>query len=158
MYKRQIIHGPPGTGKTTAVKLLAKENGFQLVDTKADTPRTCQKMSNIIRKVSIYGEKGILLLDDAETFISETSGTKYLTKLIKSNTYKFGVILIINQIDTSLENIACISTVVKFDKLSAKDTYNIFQKITSRVSKFAMVPPFASYIICLLYTSPSPRD
>lgn len=142
-----IIHGPPGTGKTTAVKLLAKENGFQLLDTKADTQRTCQKMGNNIRKVSIYGKKGILLLDDAETFISETSGTKYLTKLIKSNTYKFGVILIINQIDTSLENIACISTVVKFDKVSAKDTYSIFQRITSRVRKFSMVPPFASYII-----------
>lgn len=142
-----IIHGPPGTGKTTAVKLLAKENGFDLVDTKADTQRTCQKMGNILRKVSIYGEKGILLLDDAETFISETSGAKYLSKLIKTNTYKFGIVLIINQIDASLEHIACISTVVEFEKISAKDTYHIFQKITSRVSKFSMIPPFASYII-----------
>lgn len=141
-----LIHGPSGIGKTSSVKILAKKNGFKLVHTHADIQRTCQKMSNLIQKVSIYGKSGILVLDDAETYIYETSGTKYLSKLIKGNR-NLGIIIIVNEIDASLESIRDVSSVVKFDHLSGQDTYKIFQRISSRVNKFCYIPPFASYLI-----------
>lgn len=140
-----LIHGPSGVGKSSIVDLIARQNGFSLVHTHADIQRTCQKMNNLFKKVSIIGKSGVLVLDDAETFIQETSGTRYLSKTLRSMDY--GIIIIVNEIDSSLENIRDISTVVKFNKLSQRETYKLFRRVTAKVSEHSYVPPMASYFI-----------
>lgn len=143
-----LIHGPSGVGKSSIVDLIARQNGFNLVHTHSDIQRTCQKMNNLFKKVSIIGKSGILVLDDAETFIQETSGTRYLSKILRSVDYiDYGIIIIVNEIDSSLENIRDISTVIKFNKLSQSETYKLFRRMTTKVSEYSYIPPMASYFI-----------
>src|SRR5712692_10810261 len=68
--KAALLVGPPGTGKTTLVNLLAKETGMNLVDLNASDVRTKDKlqkrMGEAMNTVSLLGERSLIFLDEVD--------------------------------------------------------------------------------------------
>lgn len=68
--KAAILVGPPGTGKTTLVHLLAARSGLNLVELNASDVRTKEKLSRRIGEVlastSLLGERTLVFLDEVD--------------------------------------------------------------------------------------------
>jgi replication factor C large subunit len=68
--KAALLVGPPGTGKTTFVKLLAQANGMNLVDLNASDVRTKdmlgRRIGEAMTTVSLFGERTLIFLDEVD--------------------------------------------------------------------------------------------
>ncbi len=68
--KAALLVGPPGTGKTTFVTLLAKASGMNLIDLNASDVRTKdklqKKMGEAMSTVSLFGERSLIFLDEVD--------------------------------------------------------------------------------------------
>ena len=68
--KAALLMGPPGTGKTTFVNLLARTSGMNLVDLNASDVRTKEmlrkRMGEAMGTVSLFGEKSLIFLDEVD--------------------------------------------------------------------------------------------
>ena len=68
--KAVLLVGPPGTGKTTTVHLVAKEAGLQLLELNASDSRTKEKLSRklgeAIASTSLFGETNLIFLDEVD--------------------------------------------------------------------------------------------
>ncbi|KAG5191298.1 hypothetical protein JKP88DRAFT_251631 [Tribonema minus] len=76
-----IIHGPPGTGKTTLVRLCAAKHDVALFSSGADEPRTQAQLTGIINNATALRQT--MFLDDADMFVFEPSGIACLSKCIR---------------------------------------------------------------------------
>jgi replication factor C large subunit len=66
-----FLHGPPGTGKTCSVHVLAEELGFDLLEINASDYRTRTRMEELIgraatQNITIFGKKRLILFDEME--------------------------------------------------------------------------------------------
>jgi len=65
-----LLVGPPGTGKTTTVHLVAEELKLNLVELNASDSRTREKLSKkmgaVISSTSLFGEKTLVFLDEVD--------------------------------------------------------------------------------------------
>ncbi|HXW94144.1 MAG TPA: AAA family ATPase [Nitrososphaerales archaeon] len=68
--KAILLVGPPGTGKTTTVHLVAKEMGLQLVELNASDSRTKERLSKkvgeAIASTSLFGGVSLIFLDEVD--------------------------------------------------------------------------------------------
>ena len=68
--KAALLVGPPGTGKTTTVHLVAREMGLQLVELNASDSRTQEKLSRkmgeAIASTSLFGGTSLIFLDEVD--------------------------------------------------------------------------------------------
>jgi replication factor C large subunit len=70
--KRAVfLHGPPGTGKTSSVHVLAEELGYDLLEINASDYRTRTRMEELIgrattQNVTIFGKRRLILFDEME--------------------------------------------------------------------------------------------
>ena len=65
-----LLVGPPGTGKTTTVHLLARKMGFQLVELNASDSRTKEKLSRKVGEAiasrNLWGGSSLIFLDEVD--------------------------------------------------------------------------------------------
>jgi replication factor C large subunit len=68
--KAALLVGPPGTGKTTLVELVAKEEGLNLVELNAsDTRKKDQlerRIGEAVMSESLFGEGSLIFLDEVD--------------------------------------------------------------------------------------------
>jgi replication factor C large subunit len=107
--KAAFIHGPPGTGKTSAVHILAKENGFDLFEVNASDTRTKKLLEIRIgralnQNVTIFGKKRMILFDEMEGISGQKDrgGIQSILAMIKNT--NIPIILIATTIKENMEN------------------------------------------------------
>ncbi len=65
-----LLIGPPGTGKTTTVHLVAKKMGLQLIELNASDSRTKEKLAKkigeAIASTSLFGGTSLIFLDEVD--------------------------------------------------------------------------------------------
>ncbi|MEK7526447.1 MAG: AAA family ATPase, partial [Patescibacteria group bacterium] len=68
--KALILHGPPGTGKTTLIHAAAKENNLEIFELNASDLRNRDKLESVLKPASIQQsliKKGkIILMDELD--------------------------------------------------------------------------------------------
>ncbi|HOE93112.1 MAG TPA: replication factor C large subunit [Methanofastidiosum sp.] len=88
--KALLIYGPPGSGKTTMVKVLAKELGYDLIELNASDKRDQTVLNRIVGNAAssktLFGYKKIILLDEADNIHGKEDfgGAKALLEIIKN--------------------------------------------------------------------------
>jgi replication factor C large subunit len=88
--KAMLLVGPPGTGKTTMVTLLAREAGMSLIDLNASDVRTKDKLEKKVgeatRTVSLFGETSLIFLDEVDGLLgrSDYGGVEFIKDAIKT--------------------------------------------------------------------------
>ena len=144
-----FVEGSSGVWKSTAIILCAKEHGYQVVHTQSDTQRTPHRLDSILRRLDIMGQGGVLLLDELESFIKETTSLRWLMGLLKSDRDTL-VVVVCNAVDKSFHQIRDMSTVVRFYPYSVSETYRTLLLLSQRVSSFCHLPPMDCYFIATM--------
>jgi len=68
--KAALLVGPPGTGKTTTVHLVAEKLGLQLVELNASDARTkdrlSRRMGELVGSANLFGSGSLIFLDEVD--------------------------------------------------------------------------------------------
>lgn len=150
-----FVHGKSGTGKSTTVAMVAKKFNFEAVTTYADRSRTPARLEGVVREACVHGHRGVVVLDDFEIFLSETTSLRVLSKLLRKlvsasrKTSRCMFVIISNSKHKLFGPLQDISTVVRFEPLLPREINKIFNRLATRVEEYAYVPPMASFFSSL---------
>lgn len=98
--KAILLHGPPGTCKTTAVHALAKDLNLELVEVNASDYRTAdeinKKLGNAVSQMSLFGGNKLVFIDEADGVSGQKDrgGVKAIVNIISKS--KFPIIIASN--------------------------------------------------------------
>lgn len=150
-----FVHGESGTGKSTAVSMIARKFNFKTVTTYADQSRTPARLEGVVREAGVYGSRGVVVLDDFEIFLSETTSLRVLSKLLRQllgagdrsePPSRCLFIIISNSTHKLFGALQDVSTKVCFQRLQQKEIYKIFNRLATRVRNHSYIPPMATYL------------
>ena len=116
-----LLIGPPGVGKTTIVKALAYQYGYDLIEMNASDTRNKAILTETIVPVltnrSLVAEKTLLFLDEIDGISGrqDAGGIESLLTLIKEPTVP--IIMASNTKDSKLKGLANFCKVVEFDRV-----------------------------------------
>ncbi len=112
--KALLLHGPVGSGKSVSAKLVAKELGYELVESRADEERNAKNLLASSMESGVFFRRKILLLEDAETM-----PMRGIADLVKTSNHP--VICILNDAYSLSPSVRNIFKAVKFDKIKEAD-------------------------------------
>ena len=116
-----MLIGPPGAGKTTIVKALAQQFGYDLIEMNASDTRNRDVLTEtilpILRNRSLIAEKTLLFLDEIDGISGrqDLGGIESLIVLIKEPTVP--IIMAANNRDSKLRPLTKICKVVEFNRV-----------------------------------------
>jgi replication factor C large subunit len=116
-----MLIGPPGAGKTTIVKALAQQFGYDLIEMNASDTRNRDILTEtilpILRNRSLIAEKTLLFLDEIDGISGrqDLGGIESLVMLIKEPTVP--IIMAANSRDSKLRPLTKICKVVEFNRV-----------------------------------------
>ena len=103
--KALLIHGPTGTGKTSAAYALADDKNFELLELNSSDLRNKEKIKNIIgtasQQQSLFGKNKLILIDEVDGISGrhDYGGLAELNKVIDKS--KHPIILTANDVSDS---------------------------------------------------------
>jgi replication factor C large subunit len=116
-----LMIGPPGVGKTTLVKTLAYQYGYDLIEMNASDTRNRAVLTETIVPIltnrSLIAEKTLLFLDEIDGISGrqDAGGIESLIALIKEPTVP--ILMASNTKDSKLKGLAKFCKVVEFDRV-----------------------------------------
>lgn len=138
--KAIILHGPPGTGKTSLAIAAANENKAELFELNASDLRNKEKLRAILRPAaeqqSLTKENKILLVDEVDG-ISETDrgGLLELIALVELSSYP--IIITANDIwDRKFTGLRKKSDLVQLKEIDYKTIKNVLVSLLRKEKKF----------------------
>ncbi|MCX6749521.1 MAG: replication factor C large subunit [Candidatus Pacearchaeota archaeon] len=138
--KAVIIHGPPGTGKTSLAYAAANENKAELFELNASDLRNREKLREILRPAteqrSLTKENKIILVDEVDG-ISETDrgGLLELLALVESSSYP--LIITANDIwDRKFTALRKKSELIQLKEIDYKTIKNVLVSLLRKEKKF----------------------
>ncbi len=133
--KALLIYGPPGSGKTTMVKVLAKELGYDLIELNASDKRDQTALNRIVGNAAssktLFGYKKIILLDEADNIHGKEDfgGAKALLEIIKNT--QNPIILTANSYWEVSQAIRENCKLVQFKRLQSRTVFARLKEIAS---------------------------
>jgi replication factor C large subunit len=135
--KAMLIHGPAGTGKTTAVHAIAKRLGFELIEVNASDYRTADeinsKVGNALKQQSLFSQGKIILIDELDGIAGneDRGGVTALASLIAES--KYPIFIIANDPwDSKFNTIRTKSTLAEFGNINMTAMVPVLQKILQK--------------------------
>lgn len=68
--KALLLHGPPGTGKTSITKAIANQMNLELIELNASDYRNASNITAVlmpaVQQMSLFGTKKLILIDEAD--------------------------------------------------------------------------------------------
>lgn len=116
-----LVSGPPGIGKTSAVRLIAAEMGFELFEMNASDNRSQKSIREILTnavqvKMTLSGKPRVVVMEEVDgVSVNDRGGNAELVKIIK--TTKVPIICTCNdRMKTSVRTLATNCFDVRFDR------------------------------------------
>lgn len=115
--KPVLLHGPPGTGKTSLAEALANDFGYELMETNASDARTKKKLKKNLKQAtqqkSFFGGQKLILVDEVDGMgRSDRGGTQELNRIVDDT--KFPIIMTANDAyDSSIRTLKNKSEVIE---------------------------------------------
>lgn len=122
-----VVCGPPGCGKTLAIRLAAKELGYALFESHASDERGRKNIEDIInvsKQHSVFSKKKIVLIEEADTIESK----KLLLDLIDES--KHPVVFVVND-PYAVSQITKRCKLVRFSKIPEYDILRFLNYVRS---------------------------
>ena len=116
-----LLHGQPGTGKTSLAEALANDYDRELVETNASDVRTKNRLKEELkeatRQESFFGKEKLILIDEVDGMgASDRGGVSQMNEIISES--RFPVILTANDAyDSKIRSIRNRSNVIKLDSV-----------------------------------------
>src|SRR5712692_10762006 len=137
--KAVILLGPPGTGKTTLVHLLAEETGMNLVELNASDARTrerlVQKIGEATSSLSLFGERNLIFLDEVDGLSGRTDygAIEFIKESVKST--QNPIVMAANNPDSDrLEKLSDSSLVLQFKPLPPREVEMYLRMVAEKES------------------------
>ncbi|MBS3163079.1 replication factor C large subunit [Candidatus Woesearchaeota archaeon] len=134
LKKPILLHGPPGTGKTSAIYALANDLDYEIIELNASDLRNKEEIDNVvgnsIKQQSLFKRGKIILVDELDgiTGKEDRGGVQALLALIQDSS--FPVVMIANDPWSSKFSMLRTKTkLIEFKKLNYLSIYNILSRI-----------------------------
>lgn len=130
-----MVHGPIGSGKTSAIHAAAREIGFEVLELNAGDFRDKQKIREVIGSAvaqrSLFFKKKLIFIDEVDNLSSrDYGGLAEINNILKSTSYP--VIMCANKpYEKRLVTIRKKSELIPFRKLKNQDIVSILRRICS---------------------------
>jgi replication factor C large subunit len=131
-----LLVGPPGTGKTSLVHVIAQQFNYDLIELNASDTRTRSDLERriipILNNTSIFGKKVLLFLDEIDGISArqDIGGIDYLTKMLKEPSIP--IIVAANSKHAKIKDISKACRVIEFRPVAPKLLLLLLDKIIRR--------------------------
>lgn len=137
-YRAVIIHGTPGTGKTTSAHALVNEMGWEVTELNASDQRTAKMIEKVVGSGSkmgtISGAKKLIILDEADNIHGneDRGGEKAIIGLIRKTSQP--IILTVNNIYDMSYALRNAGKLIQFRSITANTMASVLREIANKES------------------------
>jgi replication factor C large subunit len=138
--KAALLHGPPGTGKTTLAHVFAKETNSEIFELNASDLRNKDKLQETLKPAmeqkSLFKSRKIILVDEVDGISTvDRGGIGELLNLIEES--KYPVIITANDIwDKKFNDLRRKSELIQIREIDYRTTKDILIGILRKENRF----------------------